>query len=302
MHDVAMTPMSGARLVNGTRLALELRPGTRGQADSALLRRKRDLAVLARLPVGVDARSRAGVSRLPPSLRAEADALLAVACRLSPARGHDVRTPRVIVGATGGREAAAAHRAAAAGNAMTTATATTTHFRRHVAALLRELAVPADVLARYRLPLCVEPGVLHYAGRDASGRPLWLEYQTRSAWRRMRAAAAADGITLLPVSGFRSAEYQARLLARKLARGEALGDILRVSALPGYSEHHLGATLDLHDGAGPPLEESFADTEAHGWLQAHAQRFGFRASYRRGNPYGIAWEPWHWRHHGIPLA
>lgn len=166
---------------------------------------------------------------------------------------------------------------------------------------LSGLAVPADVIAGYGLPRHTEPLELVESGRDHYGRPLWLEPAAARGWQRMRQSALDDGIPLQAVSGFRSAAYQHGLIARKRARGQSWPDILAVSALPGYSEHHLGTTLDLHAGDGPALEESFEQTDAFTWLQANAFRYGFHLSYPRGNPYGIAYEPWHWRYHG-PIA
>ena len=42
------------------------------------------------------------------------------------------------------------------------------------------------------------------------------------------------------------------------------------------------------------LEETFEDSEAFAWLQQNAGRYGFRLSFPRGNPHGVAYEPWHW--------
>jgi len=42
------------------------------------------------------------------------------------------------------------------------------------------------------------------------------------------------------------------------------------------------------------LEGAFAHTEAFRWLSLHAKQFGFTLSYPEGNPFGYAYEPWHW--------
>lgn len=175
-----------------------------------------------------------------------------------------------------------------------------TGLRERARHLCRQLALPPGTLAGYRLPACNEPGMLVRAGSDLAGRPLWLVPPAARAWQAMRQAAAAQGITLLPVSGYRSIDYQAGLVARKQARGLAAEQILRYSALPGHSEHHLGTVLDLHDGRGPPLEETFQDSPAFAWLRKHAGRYGFVLSYGRDNPWGIGYEPWHWRY--LPAA
>jgi hypothetical protein len=86
------------------------------------------------------------------------------------------------------------------------------------------------------------------------------------AFDRMERAAAADGVHLIVVSGFRSNAEQAALFARHPDP--------KWVAPPGRSLHRLGTELDL----GP--------SSAYGWLAANATRFGFLQRY--------SWEPWHY--------
>lgn len=167
-------------------------------------------------------------------------------------------------------------------------------------AIVREahrLGVPADYGRSRALRLVREPATLRYIGEDVHGRPQWLAPAAASAWRRMAAAAEADGIVLQVVSAFRSAEYQLGILRRKLERGQHIERILEVSAAPGYSEHHSGRVLDLTTPGYDALEASFEQSPAFAWLARHAARHGFRLSYPRGNRHGIAYEPWHWCWH-----
>jgi D-alanyl-D-alanine carboxypeptidase len=110
----------------------------------------------------------------------------------------------------------------------------------------------------------------------------------------MKSAAAADDVTLLPLSAFRSVARQARIIRRKLAAGQTIEDILRVNAVPGCSEHHTGRALDFGTPGHLQLQSSFSRTRAFRWLKRHAARFGFYLSYPRNNRQGIAYEPWHW--------
>lgn len=144
------------------------------------------------------------------------------------------------------------------------------------------------------LPFHREPARLRFVGRDRSGRAHWLVEPAAEAFLAMRAAAHRDGIALEIVSSFRSILHQAEIFRRKLARGIPLERILEVNAPPGFSEHHSGRALDLGAPGCPPAEEVFEETAAFRWLAAHAQGFGFRMSYPRGNPYGFVYEPWHW--------
>jgi D-alanyl-D-alanine carboxypeptidase len=170
--------------------------------------------------------------------------------------------------------------------------------RRALAAVCAD--VPADYGATRGLAAQREPRWLAFAGLDHAGRECWLAPETLRAWRRLDAAAREDGIALIPVSGFRSADYQARILAAKRARGLAMAEILAVNAAPGYSEHHTGRALDLTTPGCPPAEAEFEHTAAWRWLAARAVGFGFRMSYPRGNPHGLVPEPWHWFHVRAP--
>lgn len=159
------------------------------------------------------------------------------------------------------------------------------------------LGVPRDYGHARGLRLQREPARLASIGRDIHGREQWLQPGAARALSRLREAAARDGVTLQIVSAFRSIEYQLGILERKLARGLAMDEILRVSAAPGYSEHHSGRCVDLTTPGCRALEEEFDSSPAFGWLAEHAAHFGFALSYPRGNRHGIAYEPWHWCWH-----
>jgi D-alanyl-D-alanine carboxypeptidase len=157
--------------------------------------------------------------------------------------------------------------------------------------------VPGDYGRARRLAIVREPRELACVGTDVSDRVQWLAPRAAHALARMRAAATLDGIELQLVSAFRSADYQLGIVRRKLERGQTMEEILRVSAAPCYSEHHSGRAVDLTTPGYAALEEEFEASPAFAWLQAHAPRFGFALSYPRGNPHGIAFEPWHWCWH-----
>jgi D-alanyl-D-alanine carboxypeptidase len=157
-----------------------------------------------------------------------------------------------------------------------------------------DLGIPADYGARRGLPLQPEATDLVDAGRSPEGRDIQLEPRAAEAWGRMRRAAAAAGITIAAFSGFRSIARQEEIIRRKLAAGECIEAILAVVAAPGYSEHHTGRAVDIGVPGERPLTEDFAATPAFVWLSTHAGTFGFTLSYPKGNPNGIAYEPWHW--------
>jgi len=156
------------------------------------------------------------------------------------------------------------------------------------------LGVPRDYGRARGLRLVLEPRELASIGPDIHEREQWLAPRAARAFVRMRAQAREDGIELQVVSAFRSARYQLGILERKVERGQSIDDILRVSAAPGYSEHHSGRALDLTTPGFTALEEEFERSPAFAWLKRHAIGFGFALSYPRGNAHGIAYEPWHW--------
>lgn len=156
------------------------------------------------------------------------------------------------------------------------------------------LGVPRDYGRTRHLRLQREPARLTCIGADIHGRTQWLQPRAASALAMMHDAAASGGVTLQIVSAFRSIEYQLGIIERKLARGQTIEEILRVSAAPGYSEHHSGRCVDFTTPRTAPLEEEFERAPAFAWLKQRAARFGFSLSYPRGNRHAIAYEPWHW--------
>ncbi|NCJ07969.1 D-alanyl-D-alanine carboxypeptidase family protein [Synechococcales cyanobacterium C] len=125
-----------------------------------------------------------------------------------------------------------------------------------------------------------------------------LRTAAATAYQRMEADARAAGITLVPLSGFRSVEDQEYLFFRvREQRNQEVSTRAEVSAPPGYSEHHTGYALDIGDGSQPEtdLSERFEQTLAYAWLEQNAARYSFELSFPRDNAQKIAYEPWHWR-------
>jgi LAS superfamily LD-carboxypeptidase LdcB len=138
----------------------------------------------------------------------------------------------------------------------------------------------------------------------------------------MRAAAAAAGIDVVPVSGFRdfwrqlaiwNAKYSgARELldahsvpldAAGLDPAQRVAAIMNWSALPGASRHHWGSDCDVIDRSalapGAKVDLLGADYGEGGryerlsdWLAAHAADYGFFRPYDEDRG-GVRPEPWH---------
>jgi D-alanyl-D-alanine carboxypeptidase len=167
-------------------------------------------------------------------------------------------------------------------------------FQERLRRIHRELGIPEDFPETTRLPLWVEPPELVDAGLDYYQRPQKMTAATSYAWRAMDHAARADDVTLYLISAYRGIEYQRDLIRKKLEQGRQLAEILRVTAAPGFSEHHTGRALDLGTDDCTDLREHFEETSAFQWLESRARDFGFVLSYPRDNPLGICYEPWHW--------
>jgi LAS superfamily LD-carboxypeptidase LdcB len=138
----------------------------------------------------------------------------------------------------------------------------------------------------------------------------------------MRAAAAAAGIDLVPVSSFRDFDAQLKIWNEKyrgerqlydregrllehsgLSEAELIEALLWWSAVPGASRHHWGSEIDVIDrlalaaGQGVKLlPEEFGPggpfARLNSWLDQHSGAFGFFRPYRRHRG-GVSPEPWH---------
>jgi D-alanyl-D-alanine carboxypeptidase len=160
--------------------------------------------------------------------------------------------------------------------------------------LHQELGIPSGYGRENSLPSFAEATELVEAGPNLVGRMQSLTPEAAGQWHDMVVAAAADGITLMIVSGYRSFAYQAGLIRKKIDAGQEVTDILTVNAAPGYSEHHSGRAVDIASPGSRPLTEEFEVSEAFGWLEKRAKEFDFSLTYPRDNRYGFIYEPWHW--------
>jgi D-alanyl-D-alanine carboxypeptidase len=167
-------------------------------------------------------------------------------------------------------------------------------YKKHIAVILRELGVASSFGSESGMPLYQEAAALVSVGTDIYGREQRLAPSAADCWQAMQGTAQRQGVSLLLVSAFRSVDYQRDIWERKLTAGESVEQILRVSAPPGYSEHHTGWAIDVTAPGCPPVTEEFESTAAFAWLLTNAGTFGFSMTYPRHNRYGVIYEPWHW--------
>lgn len=146
--------------------------------------------------------------------------------------------------------------------------------------------------------------IASYAEGDGQ-RQETLHPEAAVALLEMVAQARAEGIWLVPASGFRTIAQQRTLFNAQMAKQGSAEAAALVSAPPGYSEHHTGYAVDLTDGSlsqADDISVAFAATPAYQWLLGNAEQFNFELSFPEGNPQGISFEPWHWRYVGSPAA
>jgi D-alanyl-D-alanine carboxypeptidase len=114
----------------------------------------------------------------------------------------------------------------------------------------------------------------------------------------MQGAARSEDVWLIPISGFRTVGIQqTTFFDLKAECRQSATERAKVSAPPGYSEHHTGYALDIGDATDPTtfLRQEFEEGAAYRWLQQNAARFHFELSFPKDNFQGIMYEPWHWR-------
>lgn len=134
-----------------------------------------------------------------------------------------------------------------------------------------------------------------------------LQPLAAQGWFDIKAAAKKDNVPLTLISAYRSPEYQRDLFTSRLyAHGvtaqqvaaaqadQVVQDTLSLTALPGYSRHHTGYTVDLwcEDGSA-----TFLSSKCYRWVSAsnyeHAKEYGWIPSYPSDTKeQGPEPEPW----------
>lgn len=169
---------------------------------------------------------------------------------------------------------------------------------------------------------------------NTSGSTERLRKEVASSLMQMIDSAEKEQITLRIYSSFRSFNQQCGAYSSKFAKfkdyvnsqlkpGQDLNTELEkyvqnISAVPGRSEHQLGATFDLvYPSLGRKLVYPDSGNRCpknsckeYEWLLANAHKFGFAMSYPRlpgvkgdFNPVSqYSFEPWHWRYLGVEAA
>lgn len=125
---------------------------------------------------------------------------------------------------------------------------------------------------------------------------IWLKYMTDNI--------VSENISYTISSGFRDISLQEFIFDFKVSSiGEE--NAKKFAAKPGFSEHHLGTTVDIITYENNlKLLPTYTKTKLSKWLEKNAYKYGFVQSYPSGktDETGFSYEPWHYRYVGTFLA
>ncbi|MBR3772271.1 MAG: D-alanyl-D-alanine carboxypeptidase family protein [Clostridium sp.] len=160
----------------------------------------------------------------------------------------------------------------------------------------------------YSLPSNYEPNDLVVPNIafsiDYESEKKYLRKVAAEALEQLFADAAKEELEIVAVSGYRSYTRQKEIYENNLkTRGTTHTN--QYSAKPGYSEHQTGLVMDVSCKSEHfALRESFAETPEGIWLAENASKYGFIIRYPEGKSdiTGYAYEPWHIRYVGVPMA
>ena len=134
-----------------------------------------------------------------------------------------------------------------------------------------------------------------------------VETKTLEAFRALQEDCAADGITILLDSTYRSVARQEELWT-EFAEEYGEDYCKKYVAVPGYSEHHTGLVIDIcviKDGKIiNDNDEMIAERDLFSKIHAKLADYGFILRYLEGRDdiTGYAYEPWHLRYVGSPAV
>lgn len=148
---------------------------------------------------------------------------------------------------------------------------------------------------------------------DAGGNPVMLDERAAAALKQMLKDCINAGLAPVPLSAYRTKEYQQELFDNKVERliaemqtpYELLEETAaREVARPGTSEHQTGLAVDIVDEFYPSLDSTQEWMDTQRWLMKNCTDYGFILRYPNGTSEvtGIVYEPWHYRYVGKSVA
>lgn len=161
------------------------------------------------------------------------------------------------------------------------------------------------------------PDFTGIASKYASNGGMRMRKDAYEAFKKMHAAAKADGISLKIISATRPFHHQksiweakwngkrkvdGKMLSKKMEPKQKALKILRWSSMPGTSRHHWGTDVDINNLNNSYFEKGQGE-KVYNWLTANASSYGFCQVYSAkgsSRPDGYQEEKWHWSY--LPVA
>ena len=136
------------------------------------------------------------------------------------------------------------------------------------------------------LPTAYAPGALE----DFNGYR--ISKSMKDPLQQLFIAAGKQSINLTVNSGYRDAEKQQQIFDERVSE-LGLQAAKATVAQPGFSEHQTGLAVDIG-----------VDSYDFSWLKVNSWRYGFIQRYPEGSEKitNYAYEPWHFRYVGSPVA
>lgn len=166
------------------------------------------------------------------------------------------------------------------------------------------------VLVNGNVPLDSEPSPTLAVADDATG--VQLEEEAAEAYRKMAAAALADGIELTLQAGYLDKDARQAAFEKQLQLCKENGDSDDAAASHAAttvpqaecSEYGTGYAADIVSADHTAADSAFANTRAYEWLTAYAAEYGFilRCPEEREAATGKVFQPYHWRYVGTENA
>lgn len=162
----------------------------------------------------------------------------------------------------------------------------------------KELSLPSDYIPDDLVVPNVEFSIDYYDEKKL------MRKEAAEALEKLFAAAKEEGLSLTGVSAYRSYERQYEIFTNNI-KVKGLEHTTKYSAVPGYSEHQTGLSIDVSTkSVAYRIDASFAKTKESTWLKENAHLYGFIIRYGEDKTAitGYAYEPWHIRYVGKSLA
>lgn len=162
----------------------------------------------------------------------------------------------------------------------------------------KELSLPSDYIPED----LVIPNV--YFNISYFDEKKQLRSEAAKALEELFGAAVEENLALCAISGYRSYQRQYDIFTNNVLT-KGMDHTSKFSAVPGYSEHQTGLSMDVSTkSVNYRIDSSFAETPEGKWLAKNAHLYGYIIRYPEGksNITGYSYESWHIRYVGKDLA